>query len=52
MYKTDRKIIVSYVAIHDGRKFTSYHMPNGSVSINANALNIPSAIQLPMKLPN
>ena len=30
----------------------SYHIPNGSISIKENAWNIPSAIQLPMKLPN
>ena len=30
----------------------SYHIPNGSIGIKANAWNIPSAIQLPMKLPN
>lgn len=52
MYKTNRKIIDSYVAIHDGRTFTLYHISNGSIGIKANAWNIPSAIQLPMKLPN
>ena len=50
--KTNRKIIDSYVAIHDGHTFTLYHIPNGSIGIKANAWNIPSAIQLPMKLPN
>ena len=52
MYKTNRKIIDSYVAIHDVRTFTLSHIPNGSIAIKANAWNIPSAIQLPMKLPN
>ena len=50
MDKINRKIIDSYVAIHDGR--TLYHIPNGSIGIKENAWNIPSAIQLPMKLPN
>lgn len=52
MYKTNRKIIDSYVAIHDWRTFTLYHIPNGSIGIKENAQNIPSAIQLPRKLPN
>ena len=52
MDKTNRKIIDSYVDIHDGRTFTLCHIPNGSIGIKANAWNIPSTIQLPMKLPN
>lgn len=52
MDKINRKIIDSYVTIHDGRTFTLYYIPNGSIGIKENAWNIPSAIQLPMKLPN
>ena len=33
MYKTNRKIIDSYVAIHDGRTFTLSHIPNGSIVV-------------------
>ena len=54
MYKTNRKIIDSYVAIHDRRTFTLYHIIylTVSIGIKANAWNIQSAIQLPMQLPN
>ena len=33
MDKTNRKIIGSYVAIHDGRTFTLSHIPNGSIIV-------------------
>ena len=33
MDKTNRKIIDSYVAIHDGRTFTLSHIPNGSIIV-------------------
>ena len=33
MDKTHRKIIDSYVAIHDGRTFTLCHIPNGSIIV-------------------
>lgn len=33
MDKTNRKIIDSYVAIHDGRTFTLCHIPNGSIIV-------------------
>ena len=33
MDKTNRKIIDSYVAIHDGRTFTLSHIPNGSIVV-------------------
>ena len=33
MDKTNRKIIDSYVTIHDGRTFTLSHIPNGSIIV-------------------
>lgn len=33
MEKTNRKIIGSYVAIHDGHTFTLSHIPNGSIIV-------------------